>query len=164
MGAMFYTCYKTDFAVAIHSYTVKNPTHRLYVMGRRAYCWWTLGTPETCTSFWKVLGARSNIHYIALEEGYLYVFANECPANVKEEDWKACLGRVCQRFNTLYTSVRGVKTSDALFRMYKKDKPNQYGYDGLLTNSFLLVRVAKSNSAVGSCMYSFRAFQLNKYA
>ena len=39
MGAMFYTCYKTDFAVAIHSYTVKNPTHRLYVMGRRAYCW-----------------------------------------------------------------------------------------------------------------------------
>lgn len=127
MGAMFYTCYKTDFAVAIHSYTVKNPTHRLYVMGRRAYCWWTLGTPETCTSFWKVLGARSNIHYIALEEGYLYVFANECPANVKEEDWKACLGRVCQRFNTLYTSVRGVKTSDALFRMYKKDKPNSTG-------------------------------------
>lgn len=164
MGAMFYTCYKTDFAVAIHSYTVKNPTHRLYVMGRRAYCWWTLGTPETRTSFWKVLGARSNIHYIALEEGYLYVFANECPANVKEEDWKACLGRVCQRFNTLYTSVRGVKTSDALFRMYKKDKPNQYGCDGLLTNSILLVRVAKSNSAVGSCMYSFRAFQLNKYA
>ena len=94
----------------------------------------------------------------------MYVFANECPANVKEEDWKTCLGRVCQRFNTLYTSVRGVKTSDALFRMYKKDKPNQYGCDGLLTNSILLVRVAKSNSAVGSCMYSFRAFQLNKNA
>ena len=92
------------------------------------------------------------------------MFANECPANVKEEDWKACLGRVCQRFNALHTSVRGVKTSDALFRMYMKDKPNQYGCDRLLTNSILLVRVAKSNSAVGSCMYSFRAFQLNKYA
>lgn len=92
------------------------------------------------------------------------MFANECPANVKEEDWKSCLGRVCQRFNALHTSVRGVKTSDALFRMSKKGKPNQYECDDLLTNSFLLVRVAKSNSAVGSCMYSFRAFQLNKYA
>ena len=89
------------------------------------------------------------------------MFANECPPNVKEEDWKSCLGRVCQRFNTLYTSVRGVKTSDALFRM-SKGKPNQYDCDGLLTNSFLFVRVAKSNSAVGSCMYSFRAFELNK--
>ena len=92
------------------------------------------------------------------------MFANECPANVKEDDWKACLGRVCQRFNALHTSVRGVKTSDALFRMSKKGKPNQYECDDLLTNSFLLVRVAKSNSAVGSCMYSFRAFQLNKNA
>ena len=89
------------------------------------------------------------------------MFANECPANVKEEDWKACLGRVCKGHNTLYTSVRGVKTSNALFRM-SKDKPNQYECDGLLTNSFLFVRVAKSNSAVGSCMYSFRAFELNK--
>ena len=89
------------------------------------------------------------------------MFANECPPNVKEDDWKSCLGRVCQRFNTLYTSVRGVKTSDALFRM-SKGKPNQYDCDGLLTNSFLFVRVAKSNSAVGSCMYSFRAFELNK--
>ena len=89
------------------------------------------------------------------------MFANECPPNVKEEDWKSCLGRVCQRFNTLHTSVRGVKTSDALFRM-SKGKPNQYDCDGLLTNSFLFVRVAKSNSAVGSCMYSFRAFELNK--
>ena len=68
----------------------------------------------------------SNIHYIALEEGYLYVFANECPANVKEDDWKSCLGRVCQKHNSLHTSVRGVKISDALFRM-SKDKPNQYG-------------------------------------
>lgn len=92
----------------------------------------------------------------------MYVLANECPANVKEEDWKSCLGRVCQRFNALHTSVRGVKTSDALFRMSKKGKPNQYECDDLLTNSFLLVRVAKSNSAVGSCMYSFRAFELNK--
>ena len=91
----------------------------------------------------------------------MYVFANECPPNVKEDDWKACLGRVCKGHNTLYTSVRGVKTSDALFRM-SKDKPNQYECDGLLTNSFLFVRVAKSNSAVGSCMYSFRAFELNK--
>lgn len=89
------------------------------------------------------------------------MFANECPPNVKEEDWKSCLGRVCQRFNALHTSVRGVKTSDALFRM-SKGKPNQYDCDGLLTNSFLFVRVAKSNSAVGSCMYSFRAFELNK--
>ena len=39
MGAMFYTRYRNDFAVAIHSYAMKNPTHRLYVMGRRAYCW-----------------------------------------------------------------------------------------------------------------------------
>ena len=92
------------------------------------------------------------------------MFANECPPNVKEDDWKACLGRVCKGHNTLHTSVRGVKTSDALFRMSKKGKPNQYECDDLLTNSFLLVRVAKSNSAVGSCMYSFRAFQLNKYA
>ena len=34
MGAMFYTCYKNDYARAIDAYTVKNPTYRLYVMGR----------------------------------------------------------------------------------------------------------------------------------
>ena len=30
-----------------------------------------------------------------------------------------------------------------------------------LTNSILLVRLAKSNSVVGSCMFYFRAFELN---
>ena len=93
--------------------------------------------------------------------GQLYLFANECPTYANEENWKTCLGRVCNRYNTLKSHVIGIKTSNSMFRMSRRDKPTRYSWDMALTNSILLVRLAKSNSVVGSCMFYFRAFELN---
>ena len=34
MGAVFFTCYREDFAQAIDAFTQNNPTYIVYVMGR----------------------------------------------------------------------------------------------------------------------------------
>ena len=99
-----------------------------------------------------------------MDRNHLYLFANYHPEGIDDIEWKRCLGNVNRRFNI--KESKSLASEPAQICSEWTERKNLFSNSKwtIVSSSVLLVRLGKSNSTAGSCMYSFRAFELNQLA
>ena len=82
--------------------------------------------------------------------GQLYLFANECPAYANEENWKTCLGRVCNRYNTLKSRAFELNVN-AMKPLYSMLHTGNFVFDNEIKSA--LIPFGRENKEAYSLVY-----------